>query len=93
MHLHNPVVEWVDKWEAKGGGRGAGRGGPPPAVFTACEGKASGAACSFVGRGGQTMTGICSASPGQQSGGLACRPSNMGGMGGGGMGGRRGPQG
>jgi hypothetical protein len=78
------------------GGQGAsgmgpgGQGGehrhrpPPPEAIAACQGKASGTACSFVGPRGHNRAGACFAPP--QAGGekhpLACRPAHAGGSGG-----------
>lgn len=78
------------------GGQGAGGMGPggqygerhhrppPPEAIAACQGKASGAACSFTGRENRALTGTCFAPP--QGNGenhpLACRPSRPGGPGG-----------
>jgi hypothetical protein len=65
------------------GGRGRRRG-PPPEAIAACNGKASGAACTFTGRRGETLTGTCFApsrraasGTGAAAGGppLACRPA------------------
>lgn len=94
-----------------GGGQGAkamgqeGGGhhrGPPPEAFAACQGKASGAVCSFTGRQNEKLTGTCFVPPaggpggapskpaaGGATGTLVCRPDRMGhGMGGPGMGGQ-----
>ena len=62
---------------------------PPPEALAACDGKASGASCSFTGRQGEALTGTCFApkmngqnSAGQNSSGdqaslpLACRPAH-----------------
>lgn len=35
------------------------RKGPPPEALAACNGKASGASCSFVGRRGEQLSGTC----------------------------------
>ena len=51
------------------GGPGMGQGGgqqhkgPPPEAIQACQGKSSGAACSFTGRNGEALTGTCFAPP------------------------------
>jgi hypothetical protein len=37
--------------------------GPPPEAITACSGKAAGAACSFVGRRGEQLSGTCFTPP------------------------------
>lgn len=37
--------------------------GPPPAAYTACEGKTAGAAASFVNPRGDTVNGLCQADP------------------------------
>ena len=55
---------------------------PPPQAIAACQGKASGDACSFIGRENQTRTGTCFAPPAAANGQpidqgarpLACRP-------------------
>jgi hypothetical protein len=81
-------------------GNGERPHGPPPQAIEACNNKASGAACSFVGREDKTRTGTCFAPPGGNHP-LACRPehgnSDMGGQGSGGQGGQgmggRGPGG
>jgi hypothetical protein len=51
------------------GGQGSGehRHGPPPEAIAACQGKASGATCSFVGRQGEQLTGTCFTPPPRQS--------------------------
>ena len=60
------------------GGGGPGRGGhraPPPEALAACQGKSSGAACSFTGRRGDSVSGTCfSPDPSKP---LACKPTNM----------------
>ena len=83
-----------------GGSNGTGGGerphGPPPQAIAACNNKASGTVCSFVGRENKMLTGTCFAPPGGNHP-LACRPDRsaqgMGGQGGGyggqGMGGQR----
>jgi hypothetical protein len=59
---------------------GGRRRGPPPEAIAACQGKASGAACSFVNRRNETRTGTCFAPPtppnaqGSNEHPLACRP-------------------
>jgi hypothetical protein len=70
---------------AQGGTAGRGRRrGPPPEAIAACNGKASGAACTFTGRRGETLAGTCFAprqraasGTGAAAGGppLACRPA------------------
>lgn len=76
--------------EGQGPGGGGRRHGPPPEAIDACQGKASGATCSFTDREGESLTGTCFAPParanasGQASGQnateartppLACRPA------------------
>lgn len=69
------------------GNSGAGGGdrphGPPPQAIAACNGLASGAACTFQGRENKTLNGTCFAPPGNNHP-LACRPEhggqNMGGQ-------------
>jgi hypothetical protein len=76
-----------------GSGMGPGNGEhphrPPPQAIEACKNKASGAACSFVGRENQTRTGTCFAPP-EGNHPLACRPDHgaKGGQGAGGQGGQ-----
>ena len=53
-----------------GGNPGGGGGQPPQAAVDACDGLSAGDACSFEGRGGERVTGVC----GETAGGLACRP-------------------
>ncbi len=73
----------------QGGAQGGGQQGgqrpprPPREAVDACQGKASGAACSFVGRENQSLAGTCFAPPakGDRDKGpppLACRPANHG---------------
>jgi hypothetical protein len=56
-------------------------GAPPDEAIAACQGKQSGASCSFTGRRGETLSGTCFAPPAAQSSGntgtppLACRPA------------------
>jgi hypothetical protein len=54
------------------GGPGGGHRGPPPEAIAACQGKAAGTACNFVGRQNEPLTGTCFQPPprsdGQQSG-------------------------
>lgn len=76
----------------------AGRRGPPPESFSACEGKADGAECSFTGRRGDTLTGACGKFFDTEK--LNCRPAggpprdeNMRGPGPDGMRGPGGPEG
>jgi len=45
------------------GGDGGQHQGPPPEAIAACKGKASGAACNFVGRQGERLTGTCFTPP------------------------------
>jgi hypothetical protein len=65
------------------GGPGMGQGGgerphgPPPQAIAACNGKASGASCTFQGRENKTLTGTCFAPPGDNHP-LACRPEHGG---------------
>jgi hypothetical protein len=49
-------------------GSGDHPNGPPPEAIAACNGKASGDTCSFVGRQGEQLTGTCFRPPlrGQQ---------------------------
>ena len=70
---------------AQGGGQQGGQRSPRPPreAVDACQGKASGAACSFVGRENQSLAGTCFAPPakGDRDKGpppLACRPANHG---------------
>jgi hypothetical protein len=58
---------------------------PPPEAINACKGKASGAACEFTGRRGESLAGTCFSPPPRPAGSagdshsnaasLACRPS------------------
>lgn len=53
---------------------GPPRHGPPPAAFTACEGKSAGDACT-VPHGDRSATGVCAGPPpGVSDTRLACRP-------------------
>ena len=60
--------------------------GPPPEALAACKALASAAACSFVGRQGQRVSGTCFKPPaggqgkpaGQSEMPLACRPDRSG---------------
>lgn len=73
-----------------GGGQGGQPPGPPPEAIAACQGKASGASCSFVGRQGETLGGTCFTPPARQAAGnsgttgtqitppIACRPDRGG---------------
>lgn len=70
------------------GGPGGGQPpGPPPEAIAACQGKAAGAACSFAGRQGDSLSGTCFAPPARQDAGstatqstpsIACRPDRGG---------------
>jgi len=72
-----------DGQDAQGSG---GRPAPPPEALAACQDKSSGAACSFVGRQKETLTGTCFAPRTDESGSsgdkgsppLACRPAHGG---------------
>jgi len=74
--------------QGSGSAQGMGQEGehehrrPPPQALAACEGKSSGAACSFTGRDNDTVNGTCFAPPeggnGQSSAPLACRPAHHG---------------
>ena len=55
--------------QGQGQGGNGERQGPPPQAIAACQGKASGAACSFVGRRGDELTGTCFAPPSRPAGG------------------------
>ena len=67
-------------------GAGERPNGPPPEAIAACKALASSAACSFVGRQGQKMSGTCFKPPaggqgkpvGQSEMPLACRPDRGG---------------
>jgi len=67
-------------------GSGERPDGPPPEAVAACKGLASAAACSFVGRQGQKMSGTCfkpsAGGQGKPAGKgempLACRPDRGG---------------
>jgi hypothetical protein len=48
---------------SQGEGQERPRRGPPPEAIEACSGKAAGAACTFVGRQGEKLTGTCFAPP------------------------------
>jgi hypothetical protein len=65
--------------------------GPPPEAIAACQGKAAKAACTFTGRQGEALTGVCFQPPPRReaAGGaatssgaataampMACRPAN-----------------
>ena len=73
----------------QGGAQGVGSGGsdrphgPPPQAIAACNGLASGTACTFQGRENKAVSGTCFAPPGNNQP-LACRPEyggqNMGGQ-------------
>ena len=61
----------------QGGGQGGGeRRGPPPQAIEACQGKSSGAPCSFVGRNDAERTGTCFTPNADRP--LACRPTGGG---------------
>lgn len=52
-----------------GNGNGGDRPhGPPPEAISACQGKANGAACTFVGRRGEQLTGTCFTPPDKPAG-------------------------
>lgn len=61
-------------------GQQGGRRGPPPQAIAACASKAAQASCSFAGRNGEAMSGVCMGPPpGAQApkdAPLACRPDN-----------------
>lgn len=46
-------------WAAEARGTDAGRQGPPPAAYSACEGRRAGETSSFVNPRGETLTGAC----------------------------------
>ena len=57
------------------------RRGPPPAAFTACEGKNPGEKSQFESQHGRTLTGTCEEFGGENAGKLVLRPDNMKGKG------------
>jgi hypothetical protein len=59
-------------------GNGERPHGPPPEAITACKGKISGAACTFIGRQNEKLTGTCFSPPpdGQREHPMACRPDH-----------------
>jgi len=61
-----------------GQGNGEHRHGPPPQAIAACQGKASGATCSFVGRQGEQLTGTCFSPPPRQSSASGAQAGNAG---------------
>ncbi len=70
------------------GGQG-GHHHPPKEAIDACHGKASGAACIFVGRRNNNVTGTCFAPPkNNENHPMACRPERPSGQGGPGQGGQ-----
>lgn len=50
------------------------RRGPPPAAFTACEGKSAGEKAQFETRHGKTLAGACETLGGKNAGKLVLRP-------------------
>lgn len=64
---------------AQGMGQGSGERPhePPPQAIAACNGKASGTACTFQGRDNNTLNGTCFAPPGGNHP-RACRPEHGG---------------
>ena len=73
-----PLFAQSEDQEVREGGRGRaprGRRGPPPEAVEACDGKASGDACSFTGRRGENLEGVCGIGRGGGTQ-LACRPNN-----------------
>jgi hypothetical protein len=50
----------------------------PQVAIDACTSKEDGAACSFVGMEGETVTGTCFVPPAQESAVRVCGPKNMG---------------
>lgn len=51
--------------------------GPPPAAFTACEGKSAGDSAQFETRRGKVLTGKCEVLGGKNAGKLVLRPNNL----------------
>ena len=49
-----------------------GRGGPPPEAIDACADLSDRDACTFEGRRGDSVTGVCFTPPREEE--LACRP-------------------
>lgn len=49
-----------------------GRGGPPPEAIDACADLSDGDACTFEGRRGDSVIGVCFTPPREEE--LACRP-------------------
>jgi len=49
-----------------------GRGGPPPEAIEACSNLSEGDTCTFEGRRGDSLTGVCFAPPREEE--LACKP-------------------
>lgn len=56
------------------GGSDGERRGPPPEAIEACDGAAMGDACSFSGRDGEAVRGVCWAPEDDKP--LACRPDD-----------------
>jgi len=57
-------------------GRGPrGHRGPPPEAVEACDGKANGDECSFTGRDGEDLEGVCGIGIGGGAQ-IACRPKH-----------------
>jgi hypothetical protein len=56
-----PVASMAATTAASGAGvpPGGTPPGPPPEAIAACTGKTAGTQVSFVGRGGETLTGVC----------------------------------
>lgn len=52
---------------------GRGRHGPPPESIEACTSASEGNSCSFSGRRGETLQGVCAVIRDEQ---LACVPEN-----------------
>ena len=79
-----------DQGQRQGPGPGGHRG-PPPEAISACQGKAVSATCSFTGRKGESVEGVCRGAPdGDTSKPVACAPNHPPG-GQGGPGGHHGP--
>lgn len=53
-----------------------GHRGPPPAAIEACDGLAVDQACEFVSPRGDSLSGVCGASPRNEDAPLACRPDH-----------------
>ena len=65
---------WIPGFAQEDGERRGERRGPPPEALEACTAAVEGDACSFTGRRGEDLQGMCAVTREES---LACRPEGV----------------